>query len=261
MRDAQWGFGSSPVIMSDRVLVQCDVQSGSFVAALSLEDGRDVWRAQRDEVPTWSTPTVVEHEGRAHVVCNGYRHIGAYDLQTGEEIWRFAGGGDIPVPTPVVGHGLVFITNAHGRMAPIYAVELDARGTIADPFASEYIAWAHPRRGIYMQTPIVYGDHLYCCNDAGVLGCYVAKTGDELYRERLGTGQSGFTASGVAADGKLYFPSEVGEVHVVKAGGAFERISVNDMREECMASPAVAEGVIYFRTRRHVVAVGAPGAP
>jgi len=260
--DAQWGFASSPVIDGRRVLVQCDVQRGSFVAALDIKDGKELWRTPRADVPTWGTPTVWrEGKGRAQVIVNGWKHIGGYDLETGKEIWKMTGGGDIPVPTPVSGHGLVFLTNAHGRMSPIYAVRPTATGDITltgDARESAHIAWSIPRGGAYMQTPLVYGDYLYNCRDNGVLTCYEAKTGKQVYQERLGTGRTGFTASAVAAAGKLYYSSEEGDVFVVQAGPEFKVLGTNPLGEVCMATPAISAGVLYFRTQSHLVAVGEP---
>lgn len=255
---AQWGSASSPVIHENMVLVQCDVRKGSFLAALSAEDGREIWRTPREDVPTWSTPTVHVEGARAQVIVNGYRHIGGYDLRTGKELWRLRGGGDIPVPTPVVAHGLVFITNAHGRMAPTYAIRTTAEGDISlqgEERTNAHVAWSQPRDGAYMQTPLVYGDHLYVCRDNGVLSCYEARTGNPLYQERLATGV-GFTASPVAADGKLYFTSEEGDVYVVRAGPRFEVLAKNPLGEICMATPAISEGALLFRTRGHLVAIG-----
>lgn len=256
---AQWGFASSPVLHDGRVLVQCDVQGQSFVAALDAATGEEVWRTNRDEVPTWSTPTVDVREGRAQVICNGFKHIGGYDLQTGAELWRLEGGGDIPVPTPVVARDLVFVTNAHGRMRPIFAIDVMAEGTLTmDPEETGALAWMSRNRGNYMQTPLVYGDEAYFCSDDGILTCFDAKTGEERYRERLGDGgKTGFTASGVAAEGKLYFCSEVGDVYVVAAGPSFELLAEGSLGEECMASAAVSEGVLYYRCREHLVAIGA----
>jgi len=256
---AQWAFGSSPIIHGDRVIVQCDVQRNSFLAALDIRDGSEVWRTPRDEVPTWSTPTVHVSPERAQIIVNGYKHIGGYDLATGQELWKLAGGGDIPVPTPVAGHGLVFITNAHGMMAPIYALRLNAAGLVSVRKSDEpnpHVAWWLPRDGVYMQTPLVYGDHLYACKDNGVLSCYEAATGKRLYRQRLGGGSTAFTASPVAADGKVYFTSETGDVYVVKAGPEFELLATNPLGEICMATPAISEGTLFFRTRHHLVAVG-----
>ncbi len=254
---AEWGFSSSPVIHEDKVIVQCDIQKGSFLAALDLKTGKELWRTAREEVPTWSTPTVDIRDGRRQIIVNGYKHIGAYELDTGKEIWKLVGGGDIPVPAPVVAHDLVFITNAHGQMAPIYAIDTMAEGELTiDADTCEGMVWSYPTRGNYMQTPLVYGDHLYMCTDAGVLTCYVARTGEEKYRQRLGRGQSGFTASSVAANGHLYFTSEDGETYVVKAGPKYEEVAVNDNGEPTMATPAIAGNSLIIRTRSFLMSVG-----
>lgn len=255
---AQWGFGSSPIIYQDMVIVQCDVQKNSFVAAFNIKNGEEIWRTSRDEVPTWGTPTIYNGNEKTQIIINGWKHIGSYELQTGKEIWKLRGGGDIPVPTPVLGHDMVFIANAHGFMAPIYAIRLNAAGDISlkdDTSSNEFIAWSHPRNGAYMQTPLVYGDYVYSCTNSGVLNCYAAKSGERLYKQRLGRGRTGFTASPVAADGKLYFTSEDGDVYVVHAGPEFKLLSKNLMGEICMATPAISEGVMFFRTQNYLVAV------
>lgn len=256
---AQWGFGSSPIIADGLVVVQCDVQKGSFLAALDVKTGEEKWRQERDEVPTWGSPTIVERGKKKQVVVNGYKHIGGYSLDDGKQLWKLKGGGDIPVPTPVVAHGLIFITNAHGQLAPIYAIKPTAKGDVSlsgGDTSNEGVAWAKLREGGYMQTPLVYGDHLYVCRDNGVLSCYDAKTGDQLYKQRLGKGRTGFTASAVAGDGKVFFTSEEGDVYVVKAGPKFEALSQNPLAEVCMSTPAISKGTIYFRGQKHVIAIG-----
>jgi len=256
--EAQWGFGSSPVIHDGRVIVQCDVQKDSFVAALSLETGADVWRMARADVPSWSTPLVHKSEGRSQVVVNGWKHAGGYDLATGKELWKMHGAGDIPVPTPVAGHDLVFLAHAHGG-AGLFAIRPGASGDITLPkgqSSSTHVAWS-AGNGAYMQTPLVYGDELYSCRDNGVLSVYDARTGNRHQQVRLGNGTSGFTASPVAADGKVYFTSEEGRVYVVQAGPAGKVLATSELGEVCMSTPAIARGVLYFRARDHVLAVGA----
>jgi outer membrane protein assembly factor BamB len=255
----EWGYASSPIIQDGMVIVECDVMNGSFLAAFDAADGHEVWRTHRDENTTWSTPTVYLVDGKKRLVVNGYKQIGGYDLWTGKEIWRMKGGGDIPVPTPVLGHGLIYITNAHGKMAPVYAVQQNATGDISlkeEQTSNPGIAWSTPRDGSYMQTPLVYGDYLYVCRINGILNCYEAKTGKRLYQERLGTGRTGFSSSPVAADGKVYIASEDGDVYVIQAGPEYKLLATNSMGEVCMATPAISEGVLYFRTPGSVVAVG-----
>jgi outer membrane protein assembly factor BamB len=119
---AQWGFASSPVIHERKVIVLCDVQTNSFLAAFSVVDGRELWRTPRKDVPTWSTPTISEVAERPQILINGWHHSGAYDMASGQEIWRLDGGGDIPVPTPIVAHGFAYFTSAHGRYRPMRAI-------------------------------------------------------------------------------------------------------------------------------------------
>lgn len=256
MGNPEWGFASSPVIHDDLVIVQCDVLNDPFLAALDLATGEEVWRTKRDDVPTWSTPTVHVDDDSGQVICNGLRHIGGYDLRTGADVWWLEGGGDIPVPTPIVADGLIYITNAHGRMAPIIAIDADAEGELSLTDEDEHIAWMYDRRGNYMQTPLVIDDMAFFCNDAGIVSCFDAKTGKAHFRDRLGSGGSGFTASPVSADGKIYYTGEYGEIYVIRAAKEFENLAVNDMGTECMATPAISAGIIYWRTRGQVVAVG-----
>jgi outer membrane protein assembly factor BamB len=192
-------------------------------------------------------------------VTNGWQYIAGYDFDTGRELWRLKSEGDIPTPTPVFAHGLIFVTNAHGGQAPLYAIRPEAAGDIsvsAESRSNRYVAWSTPRNGAYMQTPLVYGDLLYSCSDRGVLKVYDARTGKLHYEQRLGSGATGFSSSPVAAGGNIYFASEEGEVYVIKAGPAFEQVAVNRMGEICMATPAISEEVIFYRTRGHVVAIG-----
>ena len=258
---AQWGFASSPVIHDGKVVIQVDVLAEDFVAAFDVSDGTELWRTPREEVPTWSSPTVYEVGGVTRVAVNGWQHSGGYDIETGKPVWWFKGGGDIPVPTPIVAHDLIFITSSHGLNKPIFAIRIDAHGDISldgDSTSSEFVAWGKWRDGAYMPTPIVYGDHLFVLRNNGTFFCYDARTGEEQYKVRLGKGNTGFSASPVAADGKIYLTSEMGDVYVVKAGAEYKLLAESSTGEVTMATPAISEGVLYFRTREHLVAIG-PG--
>ncbi len=257
-KEIQWGFGSSPVIYENRVIVQCDVNNQSFIATLDVQTGKEVWRVLRDEVPTWGTPTVLEHDGRTQIIANGWRHIGAYDFATGHELWKMTGGGDVPVPTAIVSDDLIYITNAHGRQAPVYAIRASATGDITlgeGKTRNEHIKWSYNRRGNYMQTPIVYRDKLYLCRNNGTMTCVNASSGSIIYKKRLGGGRTGFTSSAIAGDGKVYFTSEEGSVFVLDAGNQYKLLAENTMGEICMATPAISEGVLLYRTRSHLLAI------
>ena len=107
-----------------------------------------------------------------------------------------------------------------------------------------------------MQTPIIYGDQLYVCRDNGVLSVFEAETGKRLYQQRLADGRTGFSASAVAGDGKIYYTSEEGSVLVIKAGAVFEQLAENTLGETAMATPAISEGTMFFRTRTRLIAIG-----
>ncbi len=261
---AQWGFGSSPVIHDGKVVIQVDVLAEDFIAALDVRDGTELWRTPREEVPTWSSPTIYEVGDSIRVAVNGWQHSGGYDLETGEEVWSFTGGGDIPVPTPIVAHDLIFITNSHGTNNPIFAIRTAAQGDVSlseDATSNEFVAWGKWRDGAYMPTPIVVGGELYVLRDNGTFFCYDARSGEEHYKVRLGTGNTGFSASPVAADGKIYLTSEMGDVYVVGAGTDYELLAQASTGEVTMATPAISAGVLYFRTREHLLAIGSPQPP
>lgn len=256
--DAQWGFGSSPVIEQGVVYVQADVQKGSFLAAFDAQSGQELWRTPRADVPTWGSPTPYEHGGALRLAVNGFKHAGGYDAKTGAEVWKLKAGGDIPIPTPQVAHGLIFLTSSHGGPRPIYAIKTSASGDIslaAGSTSNDHIAWSVERDGAYMPTPVVVGDTLFVLRDNGTIAAFDAKSGEKLFLERLGEGNSGFTSSPVVAGDRLYLTSEEGETHVVRAARTFERLGKGLIGETVLASPAVSEGTLYFRTRGHLVAI------
>jgi outer membrane protein assembly factor BamB len=255
---AQWETGSSPVIHDGMVIVQADVQKGSFLAMFDAKDGREVWRVSRTDVPTWSTPTVHTVNGQTQILVNGMRQVGAYDFKTGKEIWTLSGGGDIPVPTPVVHEGLIYITNAHGMLSPVYAIKETATGNISlksGETANDGILWSTPRGGGYLCTPLVYRGLAYVVRYNGVLVVFDAKTGEKKYEQRLAGATSAFTSSPVGNDGKVYIASEDGQVFVIKAGPAYELLAMNEMNTPVLATPALSEGKLLLRTQGRVMAI------
>jgi outer membrane protein assembly factor BamB len=258
--DFQWGAASSPQIYKNLVIVQADQQKNSFLAAFDLKTGKEVWRVQRDEIPGWGTPVVLEYEGKAQLVTNATKRIRSYEPLTGKLIWELGGNSEVTVTTPVTANGLIYVANGYPPIQPIYAIKWDAKGdiTLAEgKETNEGIAWSKKRGGPYMPTPLVYGDLLYLCSNNGILTTYDAKTGEKVYQERIGGKGGAFSASPIAADGRIYFASEDGVVFVVKAGRTYETLAANPVGEVMMGTPAIAKGMVVVRGMKHVYGIAA----
>jgi outer membrane protein assembly factor BamB len=254
----EWGFGSSPILFQGLVIVQCDLSKESFIAVYNVEDGSQVWSTPRDEIPSWSTPTVWSTPKGIELVTNAAQYARGYDPTTGKELWRLAKKSEVTIPTPFAAKGLMYVTSGNRPIQPIFAIRPGSAGDLSlkeGETKSAQIAWSKLRGGPYMPTPIVYGGLLYVCSNAGVLTCYEADTGKEIYKERLGGGRT-YTASPVAADGKIYFTSEEGDVRVVRAGPKFDLLAVNIMGDVCMATPAISDGMIFVRTQHFLYGIG-----
>ncbi len=260
--DYQWGTSSSPVIYKDLVIVQCDVNKGSFIAAFNLKSGKQVWRTERDEIPSWGTPTIVESKTRVELVTNATRAVRAYDPLTGKELWRLTGNPEVTATTPIAAHDLIFICNSYRPNQPIYAIKQGvANGDISlkdGKEASEFVAWSKQRGGSYMPTPVIYSDYLHVLSNNGTLTVFNAKTGERIYQQRVADKGGSFSASPIVVNGNLYLASEDGEVHVIKAGAKYELVSTNQMNEVMMATPAVSDGILIIRGQHHVFGITAP---
>ncbi len=253
---SSWGHASSPIIYRDLVIVQADGHKQSFIAAFNLKDGREVWRVERGEITSWSTPTIHEGKNRTELIANGSRYIRGYDPLTGKELWRFSDNDtQVKMQAPLVGHGLIYVTGGYPAGRPMYAFRSGAVGDIslkAGQETNEFLAWHSSKGSPYTPTPIIYGDLFYTCADNGVLSAYHAKTGRLFYQERL---PSSFSASPVAADGKLYLASQDGEVFVVRAGNKYELLATNPMGQPLMATPAISDGVLIIRGENYLYAI------
>jgi outer membrane protein assembly factor BamB len=257
-RDYQWQFGASPVIHDDRLILLCDIQDQSFIATYELSTGKEVWKTERDEIPSWTTPTVVNTPGGLQIVTNATKAARGYDFATGKQLWAIERNSEIAVPTPFSAHGLIYVSSGYRPIQPIYAIRLDAQGDLTldeGTTQSEYVSWSQPKGGPYMPTPLVYGDYLYVCSNSGILTCHHASTGAEVYKERLPMkGNRSFVGSPVAADGHLYLTSEEGETAVIQAGPTFKLVTNNFCGENCLTTPAISQGKLFIRTQQHVFA-------
>ena len=255
--DSEWGAGSSPVIYKNMVIVQCDRQQDSFIAAFDLRDGRELWRTARAEIPTWGTPTIVPAKDHTEVATNGTKAIRGYDADTGKQLWTLGPNSEVTCTTPVSWQGLIFVTAGYPPVQPIYAIKIGSTGdlTLKDgKESSDAIAWSKQRGGVYLPSPIVYADQLYTVSNNGIMNAYDPKTGNKVFQQRIGEGGS-FVASPIAGGGRLYVASEDGDVYVVKAGPQYELLAKNLIGEPILATPALAGDLLLVRGARHLFAI------
>jgi len=255
----EWGPASSPIIWKDLVIVQCDTQADSFIIALDAKTGKTVWKTDRDEIPSWGTPTVVTTPNGEELVANASNFIRGYDPRTGKELWRLGKSSKITAPTPIFADDVLVVVSGRGPERPIFVVKAGARGDLTLPdgkTSSDAVIWSRTGRGSYMPTPLIYNGILYVLANNGTFDAYNLKTGEEIYRQRLPVVGSGFSASPVASDGKIYLSNEDGEIIVVAAGDKFAHIATNTMGELLMATPALSDGVMYVRSSASLFAIG-----
>ena len=259
----EWGPASSPIIWNGMVIVQCDTQADSFLLALNAETGDTIWKTDRQELPSWGTPTIVMTASGPELITNASNFVRGYDPRTGRELWKLGGSSKITAPTPIFAEGLHIIASGRAPERPVFAVRPGARGdlTLASGATDNAsVAWSKTGRGSYMPTPLAYRGIVYVLANNGVLDAYEPATGKEIFRQRLPLVGSGFSSSPVAADGKIYLSNEDGEMLVVEAGAVFRHIGTNSIGETLMATPAISDGVMYVRGASTLIAIGR-GAP
>ena len=255
----EWGSASSPIIWKDLVILQCDTQADSFIIALNANTGETVWKTDRDEIPSWGTPTVATTSKGDELIANASNFIRGYDPRTGKELWRLGHSSKITAPTPTFADDVLVVVSGRAPERPIFVVKAGARGDLTLPegkTSSDTVIWSRTGRGSYMPTPLIYNGILYVLANNGTFDAYNLKTGAEIYRQRLPTIGSGFSASPVASDGKIYLSNEDGEMLVVSAGEKFNHIATNSMGELLMATPALSDGVMYVRSSASLFAIG-----
>lgn len=259
------GAGSSPILHGDLLVMSFDGSDFQFIVALDKKTGRTVWKTDRsidfkdldangkpsadgDFRKAFSTPHVIQQNGRSVVLSSGAKGHYAYDVATGAELWRVEEREQHSASTrPVVAHGMVFFQTGFGK-GQLLAVKLGGKGVLP---ASD-IVWREKKNVPNKPSILVHEDLLFMADDAGIASCLDAKTGALLWRERVLGSQS---ASPLLADGKIYFLAEHGIVTVVKAGRTFEKLAENKFESGFMASPAVSGKALFLRTKTHLYRV------
>jgi len=254
------GAGSSPLLYNNLLILHFDGSDHQNVVAMNKETGETVWKTDRsvdfgdldpetgkpklegDYRKGFSTPVIAEVEGKPVLISLGSMALYAYDPLTGKELWRVEfTGNHSGASRPVVGHGLVF--SPMGQGAPqLWAVRTDGRGVVTD----SHVEWTYKRAVPGRASILLVDDLLFMVDDNGVAACLEAKTGKELWRERLG---GNYSASPIYAEGRIYFFDQEGKTTVIEAAPEYKEIAVNHLDEGFMASPAVSGKALYLRTK------------
>ena len=269
------GTGASPVLHEDRLIIVNDNTTRSFMTAFDTATGERIWETERSERGNWSTPVIWENRVRTEIVTAGTGKVRSYDLD-GNLLWEIEGMSALTIPSPVVAHGLVYISSGYpgGSLRPVYAIHPGASGDISvwspdernwdtrfpgNRGSSEYVAWSYPLLGTYNTSPLVYRGQYYTLLDRGLLLSHDALTGREVYsRQRIRPGTT-FTASPWAYNGMVFLLSEDGETFVVEAGPEFKILHTNMLDEMALATPAVVRGSVIMRTQHSLYRIAEDG--
>jgi outer membrane protein assembly factor BamB len=252
---SQHGSGGSPALYKDLLIFSGDGHLEAWVIALDKRTGDVRWKTERRRPfdQAYTTPLVISVDGRDQIVSVGAYRVGAYDPDTGKEIWRVQyEDGFSNVPRPVFANGLVYITTGFFQPA-VMAIRPDGTGDVT----RTHVAWTTTRGAPFTPSPIAVGDELYIINDLGVLSCVDARTGTLHWQQRIG---GNYSASPVFADGRIYFLSEEGVATVIAPGTTFRKLAVNELGGATLASMAVANGSIFIRSLTHLYRIGG-GSP
>jgi outer membrane protein assembly factor BamB len=240
------GYCSSPILYKDLVIINGDQDAQAFIVALEGATGSERWRIDRSRrMRSYCVPLIVTAGGRTQMVLAGNEGVASHDPASGDLLWSFDGPTEQYVASPVFGQGLFFLTAGFPDYHDL-AIRPDGKTLWHERKTT-------PKKAAYVPSPIAVPGHFWMISDEGWLSSFEAKTGKRTFFEQLGRF---FSASPVLADGHVYLPDEDGITHVLKAGGAFEVVSRNALREKICASPAVSQGQIFLRTVGHLYCIG-----
>jgi outer membrane protein assembly factor BamB len=244
-----FGEGGSLALHHNTLVINWDHEADDFIVAVDKRDGRELWRNDRDEITSWSTPLVVVHDDQPQVIVSATSRIRSYDLVTGKQIWECGGMTQNVIPTPVAGHGLVYATSGF-RGSALLAIRLGLEGDLTD---SDAIAWRHDRNTPYVPSPLLHKDRLYLFSgNSGMLSSFDAKTGKVLIDAERVPNLPGVYASPVAVAGRIYLVGREGQTTVIKHADTIETLADNKLDDRFDASPAISGNLLFLRGHQNL---------
>lgn len=249
-----FGEGSSPSIAGDVVIVNWDHEGDSFIVALDRMSGKEVWRRNRDEVTSWITPLIVEHDGRLQAIVPATGRSRGYDVETGREIWSLAGMTTNTIPSSVHRDGVVYLTSGF-RGNNLQAVSLaEAEGELTE--ASDAVLWTYDRDTPYVPSMLLYGDQLYFLKRLdNILTSLDVETGEVIYNQVRIDAVHNVWSSPVGAAGRVYITSREGTTVVLEHGVEYKVLATNRLDDRFDATPAIVDHEIYLRGRKYLYCI------
>ena len=248
-----FGEGTSPTIYGNNLILTWDHQGDSFIVTMDKKSGKELWRKERKERTSWSTPFVIEHKGKHQVITAATGRTRSYDLKTGELIWECGGLGSNVIPTPVHANGIVYVTSGH-RDPAMQAISLDkAKGDIT---GTDAVLWSIADDTPYVSSPLLYGNNIYFLkNRNAILSCYNAKTGEAFYGPQRLEGMRRAYASLVGVNDRVYISGLGGTTLVIKNSSTYEVLATNSLEEGIAASPVIVDNELYLRGDKHLYCI------
>jgi outer membrane protein assembly factor BamB len=249
--EINWGHGSSPTLYENLLILLCDHTPASYLLAVDKRTGVNQWKVDRGRGrSSYTTPFVVKGPSGPELIVNSSERVDAYDPKNGAFLWHTGGSNQFPIPSPTFHDGIVYMTRGY-RSGPYMAIRPGGRGDIS----TSHVLWQVNTGAPYISSLVYDRGLLYMANDVGAITVVDAADGRKVWQERV---NGVFSASPVAADGKIYFVSETGETIVLRSGREPSVIARNDIGERLIASPAVSNGQIFLRSDDRLFCIGKP---
>lgn len=244
------GFNGTPVLFEDKVIINGSFEANAFVTALSQEDGHTIWKTPlTHSAMSYSTPLIRKMGGRMQMIFCGNQEVSSYNPTDGSRYWFVTGPSKEFCATPVYSEkaGLIYISSSWPERE-LLAIKPDGQGDVTQ----SHVAWQSKQGAFYVPSPILTGDFLITTMTNGLVHCMEATTGNILWKENLGKQYP----SAVLANGLVYMPNDAGIITVFKPGSTYENVAKNSIGESMFASPAISNGRIYLRGKKHLFCIG-----
>lgn len=258
------GLGTSPILHRGLLIMARDGSSEgedkklgwqkpwdqSFVLALDTKTGKQRWKGRRGlSRISHGAPNIWEHEGKTEVITEAGDVLQAFDFETGDRLWSSEVIGEGKVPSVVIGDGLAFTSGGWSGKDSIKAFRLGGTGEQKE----RNLVWEQKKDMPKIPSMLYSKPYLFAVTEGGAASCLKADTGEQVWRERVG---SSFSASPVTAEGRIYFLGDNGETTVVEAGPEFKVLARNPLGERAQASIAISQGHLFIRTVTNLYCIG-----